>query len=279
MTTNTLPGVRRYQRLTISNSLTKAVADRLLVATLVGLVAAGMGFIMGPMYLALEDVLAEMLEQLPDEIMAIAGGVDIDMATPAGWYTGEMYSIVFPFAVMFVAANAAARAFGGEMENRTLGLVMSTPTRRTRLAAEKAVAMVIHVFVTVGLLSVGVWLGAVVSGVGIGAGDVAAIGLMLALVASAVGGLSMVVSIVAGRGTLAVLVAMLAAAAGYAWSSFVPLADPIADLVWLSPWHHFIGTNPMSNGVDWLSAAWLAILVIAPIVAGVQLFRRRDIPA
>jgi hypothetical protein len=108
MTSTTLPGVRGYQRFAIASSLSKALTDRLLVAVFVGLAAAGMGFVMGPMYLALEDVLADLLEALPESIMAIAGGVD--MATPAGWYTGEVYSIVFPFAVMFVAANAAARA-------------------------------------------------------------------------------------------------------------------------------------------------------------------------
>jgi ABC-2 type transport system permease protein len=277
MTSNTLSGVRGYQRIAITSSLAKALSDRLLVAVIVGLAGAGMGFIMGPMYLALEDSLAELLDQMPDAIMAIAGGVD--MATPAGWYTGEMYSIVFPFAVMFVAANAAARAFGGEIENRTIGLVLASPNRRTRLAAEKALAMIVHVFVATVLLSLGVWLGAVVAGVDIDLGDIAAIGLMLALVSCAVGGLSMVISIATGRGVMAILVAMLVAIAAYVWSSFVPLADPIADLAWVSPWHHFIGTKPMSEGVDWLSAAWLALLAIVAIVAGVYLFKRRDIPA
>jgi ABC-2 type transport system permease protein len=277
MTTQTLPGVRRYQRLALANPLAKAIADRLMLATLVGIAAAGMGFVMGPMYLALKDVLAEMLAQMPEGIMSIAGGVD--MATPAGWYTGEMYSIVFPFAVMFVAAASAARAFGGEVEDRTLGLVMSTPTRRTRLAVDKAVAMIVHVLVAVGLLSLGVWLGAAVAGVAVGPSDVLAIGLMLALLSIALGGLSMVISIVSNRGTMAILVSMLVAVAAYAWSAFVPLADPIAQLVWLSPWHHFIGTDPMSNGVDLASAGWLLILAVVPIVAGVYLFKRRDIPA
>ena len=277
MTSNTLSGVRGYQRFAITNSFTKALADRLLVAVVVGLAGAGMGFLMGPMYLALEDVLSDLLEQMPESIMAIAGGAD--MATPAGWYTGEMYSIVFPFAVMFVAANAAARAFGGEMENRTIGLVMATPNRRTRLAVEKAVAMVVHVVIATVLLSLGVWLGAAIAGVDISVADIASIGLMLALVSCAVGGLSMVVSVVSGRGVMAILVAMLVAIVAYVWSSFVPLADPIADLAWLSPWHHFIGTQPMSDGVDWLSAGWLALLSLAAIVAGVYLFKRRDIPA
>ncbi len=277
MTTNALQGVRGYRRFALTNTLTKAISDRLLLALLVGAAGGGMGFVMGPMYLALEDVLTEMLAQMPAEIMSIAGGVD--MATPAGWFTGEMYSIVFPFAVMFVAASSAARAFGGEMENRTLGLVMSTPTRRTRLAIDKIVAMVVHVVAAVAILSLGVILGVVAAGVELGAGDVFAIGLMLTLLSCAVGGLAMVVSIVTGRGVLAILVAMLAAVVAYAWSSFVPLADPIADLVWLSPWHHFIGTDPMTNGIDWASAALLAILAVVPLVASVYLFKRRDIAA
>jgi ABC-2 type transport system permease protein len=277
MTTETIAGVRSYQRLALGSSLTKAIADRLLLASVVGLAGAGMGFVMGFTYLALEDVLADMLAQMPEEIMSIAGGVD--MATPAGYYTGEMYSIVFPFAVMFVAAASAARAFGGEIENRTIGLVMSTPTRRTRLAVDKAMAMVVHVLLAVGLLSLGVWAGVALTGIDIGAGDILAIGLMMALLSVAVGGLSMLVSIVTGRGVLAILVGMLIAVVAYAWSSFVPLAEPIKDLVWLSPWHHFIGTDPMSAGVDLASAAWLMVLAIAPLVGGVALFKRRDIPA
>ena len=102
---------------------------------------------------------ARCSSQFPEEILAIAGGAD--MATASGWYTGEMYSIVVPFAVMFVAAASAARAFGGEVENETMGLVMSTPTRRTRLAIDKAVAMVLHVFIAAGLIGLMTWIGIV----------------------------------------------------------------------------------------------------------------------
>ena len=65
----------------------------------------------------------------------------------------------------------------------------------------------------------------------------------------------------------------------YAWSSFLPMAEATADLAWLSPWHHYIATDPMGSGVDWASAALLAILAVVPLVIGVYLFKRRDIPA
>ena len=277
MTSTTLPGVRSYQRLALSNSLTKAVMDRLLLTLIVGLGVGAMGLVMGPMWLALEDIIGEMLSQFPESIMAIAGGAD--MATASGWYTGEMYSIVVPFAVMFVAASSAARAFGGEMENETIGLVMSTPTRRTRLATNKVLAMVIHVVTAAGLVGLMVWIGIAASGIDIGIGNVVAISLMLSLLSIFVGGISMVVSILSGRGVVAILAGMLVAIVMYAWSSFVPMADAIADLAWLSPWHHYIGTDPLGSGVDWASAALLVVLAVVPLVFSVYLFKRRDIAA
>jgi ABC-2 type transport system permease protein len=220
-----------------------------------------------------------MLEMMPEELFAIAGGVD--MGTPTGWYTGEMYSILVPFALMFVAVSSAARAFGGEMENLTLGLVMSTPTRRTRIAVDKAAAMVVHVLIASAIIGLGTYLGVALFGIDVGLGDVLAIHLMVTLLSLFVGGIAMVVSIVSGRGVLAILVAMLVAVFMYAWSSFPNMASSefINDLAWLSPWHHFIATDPMGTGVDWASAALLAILAVVPLVASVYLFKRRDVAA
>ena len=277
MTTTSLPGVRSYQRLALANSFTKAIMDRLLLTVIVGLGVGAMGLSMGPMWLALKDVIGEMLSQFPESIMAIAGGAD--MATASGWYTGEMFSIVVPFAIMFVAVSSAARAFGGEMENETIGLVLSTPTRRTRLAGDKVVAMVIHVALAAGSVGLLTWIGIITSGIDIGVGNVFAISFMVTLLSIFVGGISMVVSIISGRGTIAILVGMLVAIVMYAWSSFVPMADAVADLAWFSPWHHYIGTDPMGSGIDLASAALLLILAVVPTALSVYLFKRRDIAA
>jgi len=277
MTTTSLPGVRGYQRLALTSSFYKAVMDRLLVTLIVGLGVGAMGLTMGPMWLAIEDIIGEMLSQFPEELLSIAGGAD--MATASGWYTGEMFSIVVPFAIMFVAASSAARAFGGEMENETIGLVMSTPTRRTRLAADKVVAMVIHVAVAAGLVGLLTWVGIVMSDIDISVANIFAICFMVALLSVFVGGIAMVVSIIAGRGVVAILVGMLVAIVMYAWSSFVPMADAIAGAAWLSPWHHYIATDPMGSGIDWASAALLAILAVIPLLISVYLFKRRDIRA
>jgi ABC-2 type transport system permease protein len=277
MTTTTIGGVGRYQRLALANSFTKAVADRLLLVLIAGVAMGAMNVMMGPMFVALEEAIEEMMAALPDSIMAIAGGAD--MATASGFYTGEMYSIMVPFAVIYVAAASAARAFGGEVESKTIGLVAASPIRRRRLAADKVAAMVVHVVLTASIMGLGTWIGAAIVDLDISAANIVAITLMVSLLACAAGGLAMVVSIITGRGTMAILIALLVAVLAYAWSSFVPMAEQIADWAWLSPWHHYIGTDPLGTGVEWASAALLAILAVVPLVAGVALFRRRDLPA
>lgn len=279
MTSTTITGVRSWQRFALANTFTKAVADRMLLVVIAGLAMGAMNLLMGPMYLALEDVLAEMISQMPEELFAIAGGVD--MATPTGWYTGEMYSILVPFVLMFVAASSAARAFGGEMENGTLGLVMSTPTRRTRIAVDKIVALVVHVVLASAIIALFTQAGILLAGIDIGFDQVLAIHLMVTLISLFVGGIAMVVSIISGRGVLAILVAMLVAVVMYAISAFLPMAgnELVNDLAWLSPWQHFIATDPMGSGVDWASATLLAILAVVPLVASVYLFKRRDVAA
>ena len=277
MTSTTMNGVRGYQRLALTNTFTKALADRALLVLIAGLAMGAFNVMMGPMFLALEDAIAEMMEAMPEGIMAIAGGAD--MATATGFYTGEMYSIMVPFAVIFVAVSSAAKAFGGEVENQTIGLVAASPIRRTRLATDKVVAMVIHAFAAAAIMGLGVWLGSFIAGLDISTVNIVAITVMVTLLACSAGGLAMVISIITGRGTAAILIAMLVAVLAYAWSSFVPMADAIADLAWLSPWHHYIATDPMGSGIDWASAALLAILAIVPLVVSVYLFKRRDIAA
>jgi ABC-2 type transport system permease protein len=277
MTSTTMNGVRGYQRLALTNTFTKALADRALLVLIAGLAMGAFNVMMGPMFLALEDAIAEMMEAMPEGIMAIAGGAD--MATATGFYTGEMYSIMVPFAVIFVAVSSAARAFGGEVENQTIGLVAASPIRRTRLATDKVVAMVIHAFTAAAIMGLGVWLGSFIAGLDISTVNIVAITVMVTLLACSAGGLAMVISIITGRGTAAILIAMLVAVLAYAWSSFVPMADAIADLAWLSPWHQYIGTDPLGSGIDWASAALLAVLAVLPLIVGVYLFRRQDIPA
>jgi len=276
MTSPALPGISGLHRITLTSTLTKAVSDRLLVATLTGVGIGLMSLMMGPMFLSLADSIAEMMETLPDSFLAIAAGAD--MGTAPGWYTGEMYSIMAPLAVIFVGVWSASKAFAGEIEERTMGILIANPVRRVRLAVDKLVAMAVHIIVTAGLIGLGTWIGVTIAGLEVETSAIVAITVHLTLLAIFFGALAAFISIAIGRRMVAVLVVILLALVAYLWSGFVPLVDSIAGLAGLSPWHHYIGSNPLTSGMDWASAALLGILGIVVAAATVKLFERRDIP-
>jgi len=275
MSSITISGVRGYRRLTLVNTFTKAVADRMLLVLLAGIGVALMNVAMGPMYASLEDTIAEVMGSMPDVFRAIAGVAD--ETTAAGFYTAEVYSMVAPFVVIYVALASATKAFGGEVEDRTMGLLMANPVPRTRLAIDKLAAMVVHVVLVSVLIGLGTWVGVVIGGLDVSSGNVVAITVHMALLAVVFGTLGMIVSIATARRIMALLAVMLVALVAYLWSGFVPLVDSIAGLASLSPWYHYIGSGPLLNGMDWASAALLVIMASLLAVIAIALFKRRDI--
>jgi len=272
----TAKGVRPHQRIALDNSFSKAVADRTPLALVVGVFLGLMGLALGPMFPSIEGSLTEMMELMPPELVAMVGGVD--MTTPSGFLSGEMFSIMAPAAVIFVAITSGAKAIAGEMEAGSIGLLMANPVSRTTIGAAKAGAMVVHVAISSLLMALGLWLGIVIAELPVAASDLAAATLHMALLCIATGGLAMLIAVITGRRLLGLLLAAGAAFVAYLLSWLLPLSDTLEPLVGLSPWYHYNGSDPLANGADWPSLLILAVLAILPLWASVVAFRRRDIP-
>jgi len=250
-----LTRVRPWQRLALRGPFTKAVADRLPTAIVAGGLMGLMGLVLGPMFVPMQDSIGEMMAMIPEEFTSFFGGAD--MATPAGFLNGEMYSMMAPAAVIWVAIN---------------------PVSRRHLATDKALAMLVHVALASLLTGLGVWIGALVADLPVAASDVLAVSLHLALLGTAAGGLALLLSVITGRRMLSLLLAAGAAFLAYVVASFLPLSESLESLAGLSPWYHYNGSDPLSNGPDVVSAGILALLTAALLGASVWLFERRDIP-
>jgi ABC-2 type transport system permease protein len=231
--------------------------------------------VLGPLFPFIEDSIAEMMALMPPELMSMVGNVD--MSTPQGWLSGEMYSIMAPAAVIYVAIASGSKAFAGEMEAGSMGLLVVNAVSRTRIAFDKAVALLIHVSLTALLTGLGVWLGIVIADLPVAADGVVAITLHLALLGTATGALAMLVAVMTGRRMLALLVAAGVAFVAYIWASFLPLADALAGVAGLSPWFHYNASDPLLNGIDWISAAILAAISAVLLGVGISRFQRRDL--
>ena len=276
MSSAPLRHVRPYQRLALTGTFSKAVADRLPTAIVAGGLMGLMGLVLGPMFVPMQDSIGEMMAMIPEEFSSFFGGAD--MATPAGFLNGEMYSMMAPAAVIWVAIASASKALAGEIEAGSMGLLAINPVSRRHLATDKALAMLVHVALASLLTGLGVWIGVLVADLPVAASDVLAVSLHLALLGTAAGGLALLLSVITGRRMLSLLLAAGAAFLAYVVASFLPLSESLEGLAGLSPWYHYNGSDPLSNGPDVVSAGILALLTAVLLGASVWLFERRDIP-
>ncbi len=80
----------------------------------------------------------------------------------------------------------------------------------------------------------------------------------------------LLVSATTGRVRWATGVTALAGLTAYVLQSFLPLSDRYADWAFLSPFHFYLGSDPLVNGMPWGDAAVL-------IGAAIPTFNRRDL--
>ena len=234
-----------------------------------------MGALIGPMYASIPAETLTTFEQLPEQLMALFGGGD--MSTPEGWYTLETFGLMAPVAVILVTVVMGAGALAGEESRRTMGMLLACPISRYRVVFEKAIPMVLFAFLVGFATFAGVALGSLIADLGMSIGNIAATATLQVLVGLVFGSLAFALSAGTGRTSISIYGAVGAALFFHLVNSLGALNDGIADLAWLTPFHYYLGNDPLNNGMDWVNAAVLAVLSVVLIGLSVVLFQRRDI--
>ena len=184
---------------------------------------------------------------------------------------------MFRFLVFAVCLTAGAGATAGEEERGTLELLLANPVPRWRVVVEKFLAMVI----ASGVVVIGIWgaLAATALAMSIDlALDHVAAGLVSAwLLGLAVGALAMAIGAATGSRMISIGLALSIAVAAFFVNALGPLVDALKSWRWASPHYHYIGYDPLANGLEPVHAAVLACLAVACVVAAALLFERRDL--
>ncbi|MGB7981996.1 MAG: ABC transporter permease subunit [Candidatus Nanopelagicales bacterium] len=258
----------------VSRIWVKAASEhRGMLVIVAALMFSVMGVLMGFVYTAVENSISGLSDMLPEAMMALFGGGDL--STPQGYFQIEIYGMVAPIALMVVTITIAAKALAGEEEDRTMGILLANPVPRSRVVAEKTLTMVVY-GVIVGLASfAGVALGVVLAGVDLSIAHVAATSALVTLVGLVFGALALLVGAATGQVALAVGISAGAALVFHVMNALASLDDS-----WwgaLSPFHYYLGSDPLTTGMDWGNAAVLAVLTIALIALAFPAFDRRDL--
>jgi ABC-2 type transport system permease protein len=259
----------------VSRIWVKALSDHQGLIIIVALIIFAMTLIIGPVYKLIDDAVLLLSQQLPDAILALAGGGDL--GTAEGYYQLELFSMMAPVAMFAVTIAIGSGAVAGEEQRGTMGLLLANPITRTRIVLEKSWAMLLGAVVVGVAVFAGTSLGSVVAGLGIDIGNIAAVSFLLVLLGLAFGAAALALGSITGRPRIAIFGAAGAAFAFFIVNSYLPLSASLARWARISPFHYFLSSDPLNRGLDWGDAAVLAAIAIVLVAVSVFAFNRRDV--
>lgn len=220
--------------------------------------------------------MAGALAAYPEDVLAAFNAGDL--GTPQGYLGGAVYGLLVPLLVAVFMIAAGTRGVAGDEEAGTLELVVAHPVSRRGLALRRlGAALTGMAVVAVALFALLVALRAPFQLNAVSIGGFLAVNLQLALFGALFGALAFAVGAATGRRAAALGVSAGAAVLAYLANSVFP---QVAALDWtrtVSPFHWYLGGDPLTNGVQWGGVAALAATTLVLAAAGILAFGRRDI--
>lgn len=252
----------------------RAFTDLRALLTIASVGVIFMGLVMGPLFNAIPASLQDVVASMPEAILAMVGFADYSTAT--GWYYGEFLSILAPVAVAVVAISGGV-ALAREEANRTIGVLLGTPTSRSRVAWGKVLGLVLG-SLTVGLAtSVGISLGNLAGALGIDYGHIATTGILLAGLGMVLGAAAFVGGAASGKTSFALGAGIGVAVLGWGANAFLPINPDLANWAKASPFYYLLADNPFEVGMNWGHLGVLVGTAAGLVLIGVAAYRSRDL--
>jgi ABC-2 type transport system permease protein len=222
--------------------------------------------------------MADALAAYPEDVLAAFNSGDL--GTPQGYLGGAVYGLLVPLLVAVFMIAAGARSIAGDEEAGTLDLVLAHPVSRRGLALQRlGAALTGMVVVATVLFALMVALRTPFQLTTVTAEGFLAMNAHLALFGAMFATLAFAAGAATGSRALALGTSAGAALLAYLANSVFP---QVAALRWtqtLSPFHWYLGGDPLTNGVQWPGALALAGTTVVLAAVGTVLFTRRDLTA
>lgn len=230
---------------------------------------------MGPIYSLMDEALLDMAAQFPDVLVAMIGGAD--MGTFEGFLQAEIFSITVPVVFGVLAVLIGARAVAGEEEKNTMDLLLANPVPRSKIIIEKTIALVGYSTALGAVTFVGTWATVALAEPELATANIAATSLLATLLGLVFGGAAMLIGSATGKSRIAAYATSFLILAGYFLWTFMPLSENFAGWAKVSPFHYYLGSDPLVNGMNWTHAAVLTGVFVILVAASLPAFQRRDV--
>ena len=254
---------------------------------------AAVSVITAAFYPSLRDAMSQGTESSAAMSSMLGFGEGIDPSSPVGFLWSFNYSNQLPWLLMALGIALGTASIAGDESEGTLEYLLAKPVTRTEVAFARFAGMVtvlviasilnlVLVFVTAPLFELGDDVtttapdGTTVTSPAVGFDDLFVGGFAAMAVGLGSGAVAYFLGAATGRRGLALGVSSGFAVAGYVLYTLANVTGDFEPITWLSPWRWFMDDAMMVNGLTW-DVLWPFVLALVALLAGWQLFLRRDL--
>lgn len=212
---------------------------------------------------------------LPQDMLEFLGIQD--MTSAVGYLQATVYSLIGPLLVIMAAVTLAVRTIARPEEDGGMELLLANPLSRRAFAAQRLAAALAAVTVITAVPWLLVAVLAPATGMAVAQGNIAATSVGLILLVWCFAGVAFLIGAITGRRGHVLAITGTLVVATYLGNAVSGLIDGAGWLRLLSPFHYFIGTDPLRTGWHAGHLAVLAAVAAGTAVAGIIVFDRRDV--
>lgn len=224
-----------------------------------------------------EDAYSDVFGNLPESLQGLLGGVDL--GTPVGYLSTEMYSFFMPAVLLVFAIGRATSTLAGEEEEHTLDLLLAQPISRSRLYGQKWLSVLVGVAVLSIAVAVPVILLADWSGLDVPQANLWAATAQLFIFTVFFSALALAISAGTGRRSTGVAVAAGLAFVSYLIDGFGKSIEWLEPWRVITPWYWYDVSVALTDQMPWGSFAVLTLAALVVAVGGLIAFGRRNLRA
>ncbi|MGM0592560.1 MAG: ABC transporter permease [Halobacteriota archaeon] len=249
------------------------------ILTVTALVVATIGLVVG-IYPSIETLGIDyqtILENYPAELREAFAGNVTDLSSIEGFLVVELYQLVWLLILGGYVAYATSSTIAGEIEHRSMDLVLTLPISRTRLVVGKFLSMLPLILVVNGASALAVVFFVDIVGETIDVGDLLTLHSVSTVYLIACAGVGLLASVLFSRTRRAHGASIGAIFVMYLLDTLTVDTDYefLGDLSltrYIDP-----GEVLVEGTVDWTGMAVLVVIACLLVVLSAELFERRDI--
>lgn len=215
------------------------------------------------------------VEKLPPIFLVLLGETDI--LSPAGFINAELFNFLIPFVLISCAVGTGVEVLAGNIERRTLDLLLATPLSRTRFTVQSFLAIAGVVFTLGVFVFVGLLIGTSRAEIPVQPLHLAGATVSACLNATCFGTLALVFgSFLSRRGPTMALTAGCVTLTFFLNSvgSLFDFAEPFRRV---SPFFYYRLGDPVRNGASLANLGGLTAISLLLLALATFQFRRRDL--